>query len=341
MKRILPVIFALTLALSLFTGCNQAAPNNGGNVPDGDNKLSIVSTIFPGYDFTREVAGENVNLTMLLPPGSESHSFEPTPQDIISIQNCDIFICVGGESDAWVDGILDSMDTSGMTILSMMNLVDVVGEEIKEGMEDDHDHAHEDEHDDEEHGHDDERDEEHEPEHTEYDEHVWTSPVNAIRITEAISDTLCALDVENADTYRANCSAYIEKLEGLDASFREVVQGATRDTLIFGDRFPFRYFVDEYGLDYFAAFPGCSTETEASAKTVAFLMDKVSAEGIPVVFHIEFSNEKMADTICESTGAKKLLLHSCHNVTRDEFASGVSYLELMTQNAENLKEALT
>ena len=335
MKRIFPILFALILALSLFAGCGQTAQNNGNTVPGDEDKLSVVSTIFPGYDFTREVAGETVSLSMLLPPGSESHSFEPTPQDVIKIQNCDVFIYVGGESDAWVDGILDSMDTSGMTILSMMDLVDVVEEEIKEGMEED-EHAHDHEAD-----HDDEHDEEHELEHTEYDEHVWTSPVNAMRITQAITDTLCALDTENADTYRANSAAYIDKLEQLDASFREVVQSAARDTLIFGDRFPFRYFVDEYGLDYYAAFPGCSTETEASAKTVAFLMDKVSAENIPVVFHIEFSNEKMADTICESTGAKKLLLHSCHNVTKADFDSGVSYLELMMQNVENLKEVLT
>ena len=339
MKRILPILFALILALSLFSGCGQTAQNNGNNVPDDEDKLSVVSTIFPGYDFIREIAGGTVSLSMLLPPGSESHSFEPTPQDVIKIQNCDVFIYVGGESDTWVDGILDSMDTSGMIILSMMDLVDVVEEETKEGMGDDeHDHDHEDEH---EADHDDEHDEEHELEHAEYDEHVWTSPVNAMRITHAITDTLCSLDTENADTYRANSAIYIGKLEELDASFRDVVQSAARDTLIFGDRFPFRYFVDEYGLDYFAAFPGCSTETEASAKTVAFLMDKVSAESIPVVFHIEFSNEKMADTICESTGARKLLLHSCHNVTKADFESGVSYLELMAQNLKNLKEALS
>jgi len=333
MKRIFPTLFALILALSFFTGCGQTVQNNVNNnvnnVPDDEDKLSVVSTIFPGYDFTREIAGETVSLSMLLPPGSESHSFEPTPQDIIKIQNCDVFIYIGGESDAWVEGILDSIDTSGMTILSMMDLVDVVEEKIKEGMEDD------------EHGHDDEHDEEHETEQAEYDEHVWTSPINAIRITKAITDTLCALDGKNAGIYQANRVAYTDKLERLDSSFREVVQSAGRDTLIFGDRFPFRYFVDEYGLDYFAAFPGCSTETEASAKTVAFLIDKVSAENIPVVFHIEFSNEKMADTICESTGAKKLLLHSCHNVTKSNFENGASYLELMAQNLENLREALT
>ena len=320
MKRILPIIFVLMLALSLFAGCGQTASEN----TNSGEKLSVVSTIFPGYDFTREIAGDNVSLTMLLPPGTESHSFDPTPQDAITIQNCDVFIYVGGESDTWIDGMLNSIDTSNMTIISMMDAVEVVEEEIKAGMENDHDHPEED-------GLD----------KLEYDEHVWTSPINAMGIAEEITAALMALDPDNADTYRTNCSAYIEKLEELDASFRGVVQNAKRDTLIFGDRFPFRYFVDEYGLDYEAAFPGCSSETEASAKTLAFLIDKTNNENIPVVFHIEFSNEKMADIICESTGARKLLLHSCHNVTKADFESGVSYIELMTQNAENLKEALS
>lgn len=347
MKRNLSIVLMFILSISLLVGCGSTNSSNSKNNANNDNftdinatdsdetisnnqeKISVVTTIFPAYDFTREIAGDNVNLTMLLPPGSESHSFEPTTQDIITIQNCDVFIYVGGESDTWVDGILDSMDTSNMTIISMMELVDVVEEEIKEGMEDedDHDHDSEDEHADE--------------EETEYDEHIWTSPVNAIRITQAISDTLCKIDEVNADVFTKNTDAYVKELEDLDASFREVTQNATRRTMIFGDRFPFRYFVDEYDLDYYAAFPGCSTDTEASAKTIAFLIDKVSAENIPVVFYIEFSNEKIADTICEATAATKLLFHSCHNVTKDDLESGVTYLDLMKQNVENLREALS
>ncbi|MDR1748534.1 MAG: metal ABC transporter substrate-binding protein, partial [Spirochaetaceae bacterium] len=179
-----------------------------------------------------------------------------------------------------------------------------------------------------------------EHEESEYDEHVWTSPVNAIRIAQVISDTLCALDGDRAETYRRNTAAYTGKLQELDASFRAVTGAEVRNTLVFGDRFPFRYFVDEYGFDYYAAFPGCSTETEASAKTVAFLIDKVRAERIPVVFHIEFSNGKIADTICESTGAVNLLFHSCHNVTKAELEQGITYLELMTRNVEQLKKAV-
>jgi zinc transport system substrate-binding protein len=335
MKRIATLVLILAAATSLFAGCMRTSAGNGGVLSQSGNtaeKVSIVCTIFPGYDFARAVAGDLADITMLMPPGAESHSFEPTPRDIITIQNCDVFIYVGGDSDTWVKEILGSMDTSAMTVLSMMDIVDVVEEEIKEGMQTDdgheHDHDHEHSHSEDEHG------------DSEYDEHVWTSPVNAARITQAVADTLCALDADSADIYKENTAAYIEALNALDAALRAVVRDAARSTLIFGDRFPFRYLVDEYGLDYYAAFPGCSSDTQANAKTVAFLIDQVRAEKIPVVFTIEFSNGKMADTICEATGAKKLLLHSCHNVTRDEIRDGVTYLSLMTRNIDHLKEAL-
>jgi zinc transport system substrate-binding protein len=175
---------------------------------------------------------------------------------------------------------------------------------------------------------------------SEYDEHVWTSPVNAKIIVQALSQILCDLDSGNASVYEANTASYVEKLDELDSAFREVVSNSSRRTIVFGDRFPFRYFADEYGLAYFAAFPGCSTETEANAATVAFLIDKVRDENIPVVFHIEMANENMADAICEEGGAQKLLLHSCHNVSKDDFDRGLGYLELMTQNVDTLREAL-
>jgi zinc transport system substrate-binding protein len=208
-----------------------------------------------------------------------------------------------------------------MKILTLMDCVEVVEEEIVEGME-------EEEEDDE---------EAHEPE---YDEHVWTSPVNAKLIVRKIADAFCETDAANAEIYRKNEAEHLGKLDALDAAFREIADSAARKTLIFGDRFPFRYFADTYGLKYFAAFPGCSTETEASAATVAFLIDKVRAEKIPVVFHIELSNEKIADAVCEETGAKKLMLHACHNITRADLEGGATYLSLMRQNVENLKEAL-
>lgn len=322
MKRIISSFIMLLICMLALAGCKNNAVNSKDS--NSTEKLSVVATIFPPYDFVREIAGDNVELTMLLPPGSESHSYEPSPQDMITVQNCDVFIYVGGESDTWVDGILDSMDTGNMKIISLMDCVDVVEEEIVPGMEEE----------------DEEPSGESEPDEVEYDEHVWTSPKNAKLIVQKISDVLCEVAATNANTYKTNTTAYLVQLDHLDAAFQEVMNNASRNTLIFADRFPFRYFVDTYGLNYYAAFPGCSTETEASAATVAFLIDKVNQESIPVVFFIEFSNEKMADTICESTNAKKLPLYSCHNVKKADFEGGVSYLELMTQNVENIKEVL-
>jgi zinc transport system substrate-binding protein len=330
----------MCILLSLSAGLS-ASPRKE---PADNGKPTVVTTLFPPYDFVRQIAGESVNLTMLLPPGAESHSFEPTPQDIIKIQNSSLFIYAGGESDAWVDRILSTLDTSRIRVLRLMDCVEIVEEEIVEGMQDDeHDHEDEDhDHEGEEEDHDhegEEEDHDHEEE-AEYDEHVWTSPRNAKLIVERISGELCEIDRAKAGEFRAKTGDYLAKLDALDAAFRNAVNQGRRRIFIFGDRFPFRYFADAYGLRYFAAFPGCSTETEASAATVAFLIDKVRAEQIPVVFHIELSNEKIADTICEATGAKKALFHAAHNVSRQEFTGGASYLELMTKNVEALKEAL-
>ena len=313
-KTVLPFIL-IAAVLSGVSGCR---PDKNAALKNSNGKINVTATIFPPYDFVRRIAGDKVNLTMLLPPGAESHSFEPTPRDIITIQNSDIFVYAGGESEKWIDRILQSMNTDKMKIFSMMDAVEVVEEEIVEGMEDDDDGA----------------------EEVSYDEHVWTSPKNAILIVRSLGELLCETDAENADFYRRNTEAYIAALEELDASFNAVVAGAGRNTIVFGDRFPFRYFAEAYGLEYFAAFPGCSTETEPSAATVAFLINKIRAEKIPVVFHIELSNERMADTISAETGAKKLLLHSSHNITKKDFDSGEGYLEIMRRNVESLREAL-
>jgi len=323
MRKFISILMGICLLLIVMNGCTQS---NGSAESTG--KISIVATIFAPYDFIRQIVDDQAEVTMLLPPGSESHSYEPTPQDIIKIQNCDVFVYIGGDSDAWVHEMLESMDTGKMKIITLMDCVDVAEEEIVEGMEDDHGYGDEERHDEDEH---DER---------ELDEHVWTSPQNAKIIVQKISDALCEVDADNANSYRENTTAYLNQLDELDAKFQEIVNSAPRKTLVFGDRFPFRYFADAYGLEYFAAFPGCSTETEASAATVAFLIDKVKAEAIPVVFHVELSNQKMANTISEATEAKVLLFHACHNVTKDEMAEGVTYIELMNQNVENLKEAL-
>ena len=314
MKKLIVIFVGLTIALFL-TGCASPRP--------AEDRLQVVATIFPQFDFVRQIAGNRVALTMLLSPGAESHSFEPSPRDIITIKNSDIFIFAGGNADMWVERILQSMDTDNMKILAMTDMVDVVEEEFVEGMEYDHEHD--------------------DPEHhcdVVYDEHVWTSPRNVIVIIRAIADLLCKTDPGNEDFYRQNAGAYIEELVQLDAAFSDLAAGAVRRTIVFGDRFPFRYFIDAYDLNYFAAFSGCSTETEPSAATVAFLINKVRTEQIPVVFHIELSNERMADAISLETGTKKRMLHSVHNVTKRDFDAGLGYLEFMRRNIENLREAL-
>ena len=322
MKKNLIFLIILCLSLSL-CACGEAPAESGGE------GLNIVCTVFPAYDFAREIAGEKANVVLLVPPGSEAHSFEPTPQDIIRIKNCDLLLCNGGESEAWLEEILEGRENDILT-LTMMDCVETLEEETKEGMQaTEHSHEEHNEHEHEEHGHEEE-----------YDEHVWTSPVNAELIVSALCERLCEIDPENSSFYRANWKYYVAELQELDAAFRKTVENGKFDTLIFADRFPVRYFVEEYGLDYYAAFPGCADDTEPSARTVAFLIDKVREEGIPAVMFIEFSNEKMADVICEDTGCEKLLFHSCHSVSAEQLKNGVSYLELMWANVESLKEAL-
>ena len=322
-------------ALLLLTGCAGSSKETADS--QENTKLSAVATIFPQYDFLRAIGGDHLDLHMLLSPGAESHSFEPTPGDMITVSECDLFVYVGGDSDAWVETILDSVDTSNKEVVTLMDCVDTVAEETVEGMET-HGHAHD--HEDEDTDHDEDSHDHEDESHGEQDEHVWTSPKNAMRIVQKLCDALCRLDPENADDYQANTASYLASLTSLDEEFSDVTTNASRHTIVFGDRFPFRYFADAYGLDYYAAFPGCSSESEASAKTLSFLIDKINEEQIPVVFHTELSNEKMTDCICEATGAKKLLLHSCHNVSKDDFENGATYLSLMEQNVAALKEAL-
>ena len=311
MKKLLTILITAALLCGL-CGCAAAASSEPGE------GLAIVTTVFPAYDFARQIAGERATLTLLLPPGAESHSFEPTARDMIRIQQSDLFFLTGGESEAWAEELLESGDN--IRSLAMLDCVNALEEEVKEGMQ--------------------AVEEEEEEEGPEYDEHVWTSPKNAIAICSALCDTLCEIDPEGESVYRENLRAYTAELEALDAAFREVVAQASHHTVIFADRFPARYFVEEYGLDYFAAFPGCAEDTEPSARTVAYLIDRVREEQLPAVFYIEFSNEKMADQICEDTGCGKLLFHSCHNVSAEDLKNGTSYLELMRQNVSALKEAL-
>ena len=250
-------------------------------------------------------------------------------------QNCDLFIYVGAENDFWVDRILENMGDHKPQTLKLVEITDTVAEEIVEGMMEEREHEHESE----ESEHINGGDSSHE-EHEEADEHVWTSPVKAAEITEAIAQKMAEIDPENAKAYLANAKAYEEQILEVDRQFDEIVQSAERRTIVFGDRFPVRYFAERYGLDYYAAFPGCSSESEPSASTLAFLIDKVREEKIPVVFSIEFSNGNIARAICESTGAVQRTFYSCHNVTREQMESGATYVSLMTENLEVIREAL-
>ena len=310
MKRITLLLLCLSLLLSL-------AACSGGKT--GSGKLNVTVSAFPEYDFVRAVAGDLVDITLLLPPGAEAHSYEPTPQDMAKVKACRVFVYGGGESDVWLDRILDSGGREGKTILSLMDCCTLREEEVQEFMT---------------------AEEEEAGEETEYDEHVWTSPVNAVAITKAVQEVLSEADPANADAYARNAAAHVERLEALDASLRELVQGAKRKLLVFGDRFPFLYFVREYGLSYAAAFPGCSSATDVNPATVAHLIDLAEEERIPVIFRCDLSAGKIADTIAEATGARVLTLWSGHTVSRDAFQTGETYLSLWEKNLEALKEAL-
>ena len=317
MKRFLSSLLALCLLFLLCSCSVPKAPESG--------KLQIVTTNFPPYDFARQIAGDCAEVTMLLSPGQESHTFEPTPQDVIRLTQADLFILGGGESDQWALKLMESSELAENNTLMMMDCVNTVPEEIVEGMQ---------------HTHEETAEHDHSKFYT-YDEHVWTSPVNAIAICEKIAEKLAFQDPEHASVYAENLHKYKEALSTLDAEFTEIAKNGARNTFVFADRFPFRYFADRYELTYFAAFPGCSGETEPDAATMKFLIDKINNEAIPVVFYTELSNRKIADAVCEATGAKQLLFHSCHSLTKEEFDRGETYISLMKQNAIALKEALS
>ena len=321
MKKWITLWSSLLLLCLLLAGCGSQVENE--TLSDGEEqRLQIVTTVFPAYDFARAVAGEYADVTLLLPPGTESHSYEPTPADIIAVEECDLFIYLGGESDAWVDTILESTGASDKA-MRMIDCVDLLEEETVEGMEaepEEHDHDHG------------------LGEVVGYDEHVWTSPKNAAAITRAIGVRLEELDAAHAQDYAAGAEDYAGQLEALDGEFRTFFDGVTDKTIVFGDRFPLRYFAEEYGLNYYAAFPGCSTQTEPSAATVAFLTDKVRQEGISTVWYIEFSNHLVADSIAEAAGADTALFHTCHNVSAEDLESGATYISLMEGNLERLRQ---
>ena len=310
MKNLLKMAVCFFCIITLLCSCTAETPKTD------KEKLSIITTIFAPYDFVRQIGGDKVTVKMLLKPGTDAHSYEPSPKDIIKISNCDLFIYTGGENDEWVNELLKN--NSNINSLKMLDCVDTIEEEIKDGMT----------------GHADAK-------HGEADDHVWTSPKNAIKIAEKISEQLCANDPKNAEYYTENTSLYTDELKKIDGEFCEIVKNAKRKTIIFGDRFSARYFVEEYGLNYYAAFPGCSSSVEANPKTIEYLINKINAEKIPAVFYIELSDMRTAKVLSEETNTKTLLFHSAHNVSAEDFKNGITYLDIMKDNEKTLTEALS
>ena len=330
MKNNISVLLAAMMMASCLSACGlQDAPK-----ASAGSKLQIVTTIFPEYDWVMNVLGDKASeaeVTMLLDNGVDLHSYQPTVDDILKISTCDLFIYVGGESDEWVEDALKESTNKDMYVIDLLDVLgdNVKEEEVVEGMQEEEEEAHE---------HEDGENEE-----TEYDEHVWLSLQNAARLTAKISDVLQTIDTKNAQSYKANAQNYISKLNELDRQYQDAVSSAARKTLLFGDRFPFRYLVDDYGLSYYAAFVGCSAETEASFETISFLAAKADALSLDCVMTIEGSDHRIAETIVQSTAArdqKILTMDSMQSTTSRDVQSGATYLGIMEENLDVLSEAL-
>lgn len=333
----------------------ESATKEDANESTGDDKIEIVTTIFPEYDWVKAVLGDNpanAEVTMLLDNGVDLHSYQPTADDIIKISTCDMFVYVGGESDEWVEDVLASAENKDMKVINLMDILSdlVKEEEVVEGMEAEHHHddEDEDEHEHEDADHDEEEHEdadhdEHEEEEVEYDEHLWLSLKNAVVIMYYLEDAISTIDAANADMYKKNTEDYITQLEDLDKQYEEVVLASSVNTILFGDRFPFRYFADDYKLKYYAAFTGCSAESEASFETITFLASKVDELSLKTVLTIEGDNHKIAETIVENTKTKDqkiLTMDSMQSVTSSDVEAGKTYLSIMQDNLEVLEEAL-
>lgn len=314
-RRWISLFLAAASAAVLLTGCGGVKTAKRVS----DKKLQVIASNFPCYDFARAVGGKTAEVTMLLPAGAESHSYEPTPKDILNIQKCDLFIYVGGDSDAWVDTILAAAGEHVKT-LRLIDCVPQLDEQVDKEMTT--------------------REERAAGEPAEKDEHVWTSPANAAVLTAKIADKMEKLDTADSAAYQANAKAYEKQIRALDSDFKTFFSGVQNKTMVFGDRFPLRYFAEEYGLTCYAAFPGCSTQTEPSAATIAYLTDRVREKKLHTVYYIEFSNHLVADSIAEATGAKTAQFNSCHNVSAKQMKSGATYVSLMRENLEMLKKTM-
>ncbi len=314
-NKLLKILSLLLCVVFTFSLCSCS----GGSQTQDSGKLNVVCTLFVPYDFVREIAGDKVELTLLLPPGMETHSYEPTPADIKAVGGADLLIRVGENMETWSQKLFDS--STGAK--NYLDIASEMGLHLAEHEHHEHGHEHHD------HDHEDAA-----------DGHIWTNPVYAEGMVKVITEALCRLDEENAEEYRRNCDEYIKKLETLDKEFESIVNSGNRDTVIFSGRYAFKNFAKRYSLNVISALDACSDNSEPGARTVARITDAVREDKIPVIFYEEMTEPRTARVICAETGCDMLLLHSCQNVSRDEFDSGVTYLSLMTQNAENLREAL-
>ena len=314
MRKALPLL--LIICLFLLFSCSSHDESD-------DDRLEIIAASFPSYDAARAVAGDLASVTMLVSPGGGEHSYEPSIEDVIRISESDLFIYNGGESDTWITYILSDLDddTSLFPLLENAAFTLYEDEENIAQREDEHDgHEH--------------------PHGRVLDEHVWTSPANEIAIIQALCEEISSLDEDNRQAYESNAASYIKDIMEVQAAIGDIVKNSKRREIIVADRFPLLYFVTEFSLEYYAAYPGCSSGSEPSAKTVAFLIDKVREDEIPVVLHMELANTLLSEVIAEETGAAVMEFSSCHNVSKRVFDSGVTYVDLMRQNAAVLKEAL-
>ncbi|MBR6761948.1 MAG: zinc ABC transporter substrate-binding protein [Oscillospiraceae bacterium] len=305
-----------------------ALPLSGCNLTKNDEEtLTIVTTVYPSYDFALQLTEQfdlSCDVKLLLTPGGESHSYEPTPSDVAAIQTCDMFIYIGGASETWVEYLLESTRKEKVN-LRLMDYVTPIAAAHN------HEQDHEDKH---------EHHEKHEADLAEYDEHIWTSPLNAAAMVRAIAAQLCSISPENQETCKTNEDALCNTLQTLDAAYRSAAESAGSKPLIFGDRFPFLYLAEEYGFSYAAAFSGCSSDTDASSATLSALISTVKEQQIDTIFYLENSPRKIADAICEATGAQAKLLHSCNNVSKEDFSSGKHFQEYLQDNLIAIKEAL-
>ena len=319
LKKIILIILAIIIVI----GLGFAIFKSGENRKKDTNKIQVVVSNFASYDFLRAIIGDNnnVELTFLLGPGKDSHSYEPTAQDLVAIQNADLFVYVGGEMEQWADKVLESLDNKNIKIICIADSVETIEEKEVDGAEEE---------------------EEEEEEEGAFDEHIWTSPSNAIKMVSSLEKAMEEIDNNNAEKYKRNAENYIAQIKDVDSKIQEIVDNKVRDRLVFADKMPMQYFIDYYDLQVSAAFSGCSTETEPSAKTIVYLLEKVKTEKIPVVLYIELNPGRVANTIVKEAGngCEAMQIQTLHNVSLDDFNNGETWVSLMTRNIEVLKKAL-